>query len=140
MIHYTGDLGKQTIITVPAGAVTETVSLRHFPGLDVNDSGFLLFAGRSFSLTAYRGDELLSGLSFTPPMTVTLTYDDTGMDPYIEGTLMLYTWDGSAWTTNGISLVERDTENNIISVNVSHITNFALFGGELRIHLPLAVR
>lgn len=140
VIHYIGDSGEETIITVPAGAVTETISLRHIPGIDVNESGILQFAGRSFALVAYRGNEMLPSLSFDPPLTVTVTYDDTGMDPYVEETLMLYTWDGNAWTTQGIALVERDLEYNTLTVTVSHITDFALFGGESRIHLPLVVR
>ena len=60
-------------VEAPAGAVTETVTLAYAP-LDASPeapAGYQ-FAGRRFTLDAYRDGERLEGMQFAAPVTVTL--------------------------------------------------------------------
>jgi hypothetical protein len=71
---------------------------------------------------------------------VTLTYSDTDVAGLIEEELSFRYWDGLEWSTDGITVIERDTENNRLAVTISHLSDFALFGRQVRIHLPLILR
>ena len=139
-IHYTSPTGSETIIEIPAGALTETALIQHLP-LDLVDEpvGFR-FAGRAFSLQAFRGGLPVPDLSFPVPLTVTLTASEDEVAGLAAGSLTVRYWDGSAWSTEGITIVERDADNLRIVFTIAHLTDFALFGRPPTVYLPLVVR
>jgi hypothetical protein len=85
-------------------------------------------AGLRFSLEAYLGQDLLPGFEFVSPITLTLRYDDADIAELIEASLTLRYWDGSAWSSDGITRVAHDQEANTLVVSIAHLTEFGLFG------------
>jgi hypothetical protein len=138
-IHYTSPQGSETIIDIPAGALTETTLIQHLPLDQVDEPVGFRFAGRAFSLQAFRDGLPVPGLSFPVPLTVTLTYSDGDIAGLAAETLTVQYWDGTEWSTEGITLIERDTAQKRIVVTIAHLTDFGLFGRH-RIYLPLVVR
>ncbi len=117
--EYTSAEGQQTTIVIPADAVTETTLIQHIPLGAVPPSNTHHFAGRAFSLSAYRNGEPLAGLELTTPPTVTMSYSDENMPPAVEETLEVFTWTESGWTSDGITVIQRDTANNEIIVTIA---------------------
>jgi peptide/nickel transport system substrate-binding protein len=137
---YTDPQGSPTIIDAPAGAVSETVTLLYAP-LDVAEGSPGTFAGHGFVLEAHRDGELLSGFTFEIPVTVTIHYTDADVAGMDEETLGLRYWDGETWSTDGITIVERDIINNRLVVTLAHLSHFAMFTqGEHLVYLPLVLK
>ena len=140
--------GQSITVEVPAGAVTETVTLAYAP-LEAPPepeapSGFR-FAGRRFTLNTYRDGERLEGVQFAAPVTVTLAYTDAEVEGLDESTLVLHTWDGSSWvdaatSCSPASTYLREPEENRLSVGICHLSEFAVFGRQPRLYLPLTIR
>jgi hypothetical protein len=55
---------------------------------------------------------------------------------------MLYYRSGNTWSTDGITVVERDLDGNRLVVTATHLTEFALFAREreYEVYLPLVLR
>ena len=92
-----------------------------------------LFGDHAFELNAYQSGILMPGFAFNQPMNVSINYTEAGVAGIDEATLTLMYWDGGAWvdaaaTCSPASTYTRDTTNNILSVDVCHLTEFALFG------------
>jgi parallel beta-helix repeat protein len=143
-IVFTDTQGHPTTIDIPAGAITYTqaVTLAYTPIEEEVDApqGFA-FGHHAFELSAYIGHTPLSGLRFSPPLTVTIHYGDDDVAGMNEEELMLRYWDGSAWSEDGITVVERNTGANYVVFTVAHLSNFALFGSATgKIYLPLVLR
>jgi hypothetical protein len=139
---YTDALGSPTVIQVPAGAVTGTVTLVFQPqeGAILPPPG-TAFAGHAFTLDAYRGGDRLPGLQLDPPLTATIAYADAEVAGLDEDTLELWVGDGAEWSTEGISVTGRYTAANQLEATVPHLSHFAVFGDqEWRIFLPLVMR
>jgi thermitase len=128
-------------IQIPVGAVTETTDLTYTPVSTATScpAGYV-FAGHAFSLDAFRGGIPQPGLVFESPVTITITYIDTGdLD---ENTLELYYWNGETWSTDGITVVERDALQSRLVARLEHLSEFAVFARRAqdhRIYLPLIV-
>ena len=137
---YTDTQGSPTVIQVPAGAVTETVTLVYSPTQATMTPPGMGSAGHAFVLDAYRDGNLLPGLEFEPPFTVTITYTDTQMVALDERTLGLWFWDSAAWSTGGISVTGRFTRTNQLEATSLHLSTFALFGKQWQVYLPLILR
>jgi hypothetical protein len=138
---YTDAEGLPTVIEVPAGAVTGTVTLVYSPADAILPPSGMSPSGHAFELDAYKNGDLLPGLEFEPPFTVTIHYTDTQVAGLDEKTLGLWFWDGAAWSTNGILVTGRYTLTNKLEATSSHLTSFALFAEQLRrIYLPLTLR
>ena len=136
--------GLTTSVTVPADAVTETLTLGHRALARPKSSpqGFA-FAGRAFDLGIYRGDAPVPGFKFQDghPATITIGYCDDDLSLVTaEDSLVLRHWDGQAWLADGITPAERNLAQNYVRFAVSHLTQFALFGETRLIYLPLVVR
>jgi hypothetical protein len=129
-LTYMDTQGSPTILQVPAGAVTETITLVYTPVSSATTpvTPNLFFAGHAFNLRAYVGTRLLSSFVFSEPITVTIHYSDADVAGLTEETLRLYYREGSAWTGSGITPVTMDTANNRLVARIAHLSQFALFG------------
>ena len=133
----TASSGSDTTVAVPAGALTETMSLGFTPQERDSPEGFN-FAGNSFKLSASQGGFPLETFIFQQPVTVTLEYQDEDLANLEESTLILYYWDDSAgnWidaaeTCDPVSTYYRDMDLNYVQVAICHLSQFGLLG-ELR--------
>ncbi|MFH0828950.1 MAG: FG-GAP-like repeat-containing protein [Candidatus Kerfeldbacteria bacterium] len=93
------------------GSTTATVS-DHNPG--PGQAGFR-FLGTYYDIS--------TTATYTPPVTICLDYDDTGMSAGRENALKIMHWDGATWTNVTSSL---DTVNNSICGTVSSFSWFAI--------------
>lgn len=133
---YTGvhPNGGITTLNIPAGSVNVTTTLVYTPLQTVSTvPTSWSFADHAFELNAYQGGVLMPGFAFNQPMQVAIEYTENGVTGIDENTLQLMYWNGSAWvdaatTCSPASTYTRDTGNNLISVAVCHLTEFALFG------------
>lgn len=112
-------------------------------------TGSLLYANSSFELNAVdQNGTPLDTFVFVKPVTVTIQYTDADIQDMTEGSLLLYYWDTSSSTWKDASTTctpnssyVRDLVNNTISVNICHLTEFALMGNSgSRVYLPTIVR
>jgi len=130
---YTRAEGGSTIVQVPPGAVTDTVTLRYVPILTVtNEPDSFHFAGFAFSLNVYRNGVAAPGYRFAQPVTITVNYADDDIAGLDEGTLTLHTWNGSAWvdaaeSCTPVSTYQRNPLDNWLSVAICHLSELALF-------------
>ncbi len=80
---------------------------------------------------------------FSQPVTITIHYSEGDVAGLDENSLTLRYWNGSAWASDGISVVERNTAQNYVVFTVTHLSEFALFGSEsekYKVYLPLVIR
>ena len=138
---YTDAQGSPTVIQVPPGAVTGTVTLAYLPTHAPVPPPGMHSVGHDFVLEAYKDGVHLQGLTFDPPFTVTINYTDTQMIGLVEKTLGLWFLDGATWSTEGISVTAHMTLTNQLEATCGHLSTFALLGEELRrVYLPLILR
>ena len=128
-------------VEFPPGAVpgTAIVTFTSFYVSPHPPTGTFSFAGNAFQLEV---TDLGSGDSitqFTEPLTITIYYNDGDLNGIDEGTLELMYWNGSEWVTDGITVVLHDTVNNILIIQIDHLTELALFGVR-RVYLPAIMR
>ena len=130
--------GGSVTVDVPAGAVTGTIELVYVDQAGPVAPGTFQFAGRSFSLNAYRENGLVNDFVFQQPVTVVVQYTDAEIGSIGEDALALYFYDeaSSSWSRVGITVVSRDPANNRITFQISHLTEFAL-GGLRQMYLPM---
>lgn len=135
--------GLDTIVAVPAEAVTEALDLQYTALAEIQGSpaGFA-FASHTLDLKIYRGNTLLPGFRFEDdhPITITIYYTDTDVTGADESTLELRTWDGSAWVMDGITPVERNVAQTYARFTIAHLSRFALFGRTQSVYLPLVMK
>lgn len=143
---YTDTLGLTTTIHLPTDSVNSDTVLLYASVPEVTPTAGLQFAGRAFDLTAYQDGVSQSNFAFLQPVSVSLTYRDEDVDGLDESKLTLQVWDGAAWmdaatTCSPPSSYTRDTDDNTISVDICHLSRFALmeFSGQ-QLFLPLVVR
>lgn len=139
---YTDTMSNTTSIQVPAEAVTQPISLLYTPLVTVTQPGGWRFAGNAFELKAFLDGDNLPGYTFQKPVTVTLHYSAAEVIGISEDTLILQTWDGSAWVDAACGLYQRHPDQNWLAVPICHLSRFALLGRaeETKIHLPLVLR
>lgn len=68
------------------------------------------------------------GNPVTTGIDVHLTLDYPAATDADEAKYTIMYWDGSAWSTSGISDISVDTANNQISFDTTHFTDFAIMG------------
>jgi len=136
---YNAPGGFATQIEVPGSAVSETIELRYVPDVipasgvqtgSVTLSGTFVFAGRSFVLEAFKNGSAQMPFIFNTPVTVTIKYLDTDMRDIKENSLRLFYWNGSAWSQDGITLVQTTPSENKLVAAIQHLSEFAVFGFE----------
>jgi hypothetical protein len=138
---YTDTQSLTTIVQIPAAAVTETTTLVYTEVMTATTPSGFTFAGHAFDLAAYQDSQPLSGLVFNEPVTITVNYSDADVAGMDEATLQLNYWNGSAWSTDGITMVERDIAHNRFVATISHLSTFATFAEPRRmLYLPLIMR
>ncbi|MDY7078109.1 MAG: CAP domain-containing protein [Chloroflexota bacterium] len=141
---YTDGQGNVTTVFVPAGSVVETATLRLIPltTTKTHPQGYA-FTNHAFILEARWNGTLL--LDFARPVTITIHYSDADVTTIDEDSLRLYYWDASGWvnaaTTCSPSLVfGPQPDENWLAADVCRLGEFALFGRQWRIYLPLVLR
>jgi hypothetical protein len=138
-----------SIVTVPAGAVASQLILEYLPQpWPQEGTGNLQYANSSFELNAVdQNGTPLDSFVFVKPVTVTIHYTDADAQDMKEEALHLYYWDtsSSTWKDAGSTCTPnssyvRDLVNNTISVNICHLTEFALMGNSgYMVYLPTVV-
>jgi hypothetical protein len=146
VIPDTGSSGTMTVtVQIPAGEASDTLGLvyNELPSASGPLPQGYVLAGLVFKLDAYLSQDLQAGYVFSTPITLTLEYSDADVAdlPQGEESLQLQYWTGSEWSTDGITVVQRDTDNNRLRVRIAHLSEFALFGGDLKyIYLPIIAK
>ncbi len=135
------------VIAVPSGALSEPAELAYGSVTTITHAppGFA-FAGRAFELNAYRDGILQEGLTFETPLTVTIGYTQADMEGKNEASLALYYWDGTDWTTDGITPTAHYPTQRQLIATIDHLSTFALLARNEpqtppgTIYLPLVLR
>jgi hypothetical protein len=127
--------GGTVTIQVPSGAVDETIILQATsnPAITVPPGSALV--GVSFNLTAILDGLPLDSYDFLAPVTIRIDYTDEQVASLDEDSLRLYFWDDAtetwldaAETCDPISTYTRNPDDNWFSVDICHLTQFAVFG------------
>jgi Leucine-rich repeat (LRR) protein len=126
----------------PAGSVPAGTTITYIPlPLPQHTTGDFLFGGISFELLAE--DSSSDPVTvFSSPVTVTLNYDEADLSKIYEPTLTLNLWIGSVWedgagTCTPSSSYIRDLAGNHLTVDICHMTEFALLGTQYQLFLPM---
>jgi hypothetical protein len=139
---YTDTQALPTTVQIPASAVTETTLLVYTPVETATTPSGFAFTGRAFELDAYRDGVLLSGFTFSVPVTITLHYTSTDVVAMDVTNLRLEYWNNGTgkWEDAACGSYDRHPTENWLAVPVCHLSRFALFGEQHRIYLPLVLR
>jgi len=123
-----------TEIVIPSGIDVGTVTFIFAPQPYANHPiENLLSAGNNFELTAMIGETPI--ISFEQPLMLTFHYTDEQIGLILEDTLTLYYWDGEnltwvdAVTTCSNGEYTRNPEQNLLTLPICHLSEFALMGG-----------
>ena len=139
------DALKTSTLSIDAGAVISETTLiytEHAAGAQNLPPGFG-FGGRYFSLDAYVNGNPISPFTFTELVTLTLTYTDEDVSGGLKvSELELRYWNGTQWSNEGITVVNRDLDHNRIVARITHLSQFSLIGENIYkyIYLPLIRR
>jgi hypothetical protein len=149
-LAYTDSQGASTTITVPPGAVSQTITLILSPAPEPSQPALptLRYANHAFDLDAWKGRQLLPGFVFTEPISIGINYTDVDVLWVYEDTLRLYYWDGGTWvdaasTCSPSSSYSRDLVQNTLNVETCHLTEYNIQGGPIPsslVYLPLIFR
>ena len=140
---YTGTQTTTTTVQVPAGAVSEAVTLRFTPGEAATPPQGYSSGHHTFDLDAYLEGDLLDGFTFGQPVTITIQYSDDDVIGLDESSLALFYrdeigWHDAAQSCDPPSVYTRDLDENRISIAICHLSHFALFGPTRpRVYLPI---
>jgi len=148
---FTDYSGNQQTVTVPSGAVTQTITLRYYPLVaNADPPPDNMQAAKSFRLGASINGVAQDTFTFAKPITVTVSYTTTDIvDILDENSLELFFWDGitSSWkdASQTCPVPERykwlDTTLNLYVVRICHLTEFGLIGTKNnRTYLPALIR
>ncbi len=121
--------GHSTTIIVPPGAVNNPtefgINYRTVPILP----GQLMDMDHAFEIEPL-------GATFSPPITISLTYSDTGT--LLPGTERLYIWKNDQWVTQGISITTQQT--GVITARIDELALYAILGETNWFYLPLIAK
>lgn len=133
-LQITGRLGQRIMVTIGGNAVDEpttfTIRLNENPkGLQ----GDYLLIDEAFTIQAERDGVVIPDFVFRTPVVIALDYSaraegTVNNDNFTEEDIGLYTYDETrmAWRKDGITLLERNSEENCIQFVVAHLREFAL--------------
>jgi len=126
---YTSTEGLTTTVVVPPGAVSERLRLIFTP-LDgpTHPTAPLLFGGHAFLLEVYKGPYVQPGYVFGEPLFITMHYSDEDVARIIEAGLTLDVWNESGWEDAACGAYDRHPEANWLSVDICHLSEYALLG------------
>ncbi len=120
-------------VEVPSGAVDRPTLLRYAPIslVDASARAGLQYANHAFSLEAEQEGEVVVGLRFFKPITVTLHYSDQAVANLDETSLYLYyrLRPEDEWTDVAAdpAAYHRNPDENRLAVTTDHAAQFALF-------------
>ena len=122
-------------LDIPVGATpdTEEPVTYQIKALDQEDvftssgtpSGLRTVGDYAFDLKALT-DIGTAVASFLEPIEITMHYQDSDLIGIIEGTLLIYRYDGTTWTPLTNCVV--NTEANTVTCTTTHFSVFSLFG------------
>jgi hypothetical protein len=121
--------------------VTEPTTLVYRPVVPSTAPPGFRLAGHGFDLDAYQDGELLPGLTFSVPVTITIHYSDADLGGMDESMLRLQRWNQGlwAWEDAACGAYDRQPEANWLAVPICHLSRFGLFG-KYRVHLPVVLK
>jgi peptide/nickel transport system substrate-binding protein len=137
-LTYLDYLGNELNVMAPAGAVTQTVTLRYYP-LVANSHPLPegMLATNAFRLNALLAWVPQDAFEFVEPITFTVAYNPDQIKYHLlEHTLVLYAWDEEAeeWVDasetcpEGERYKQVDMDANLFTVRVCHLSEFSLHG------------
>ncbi|MDD5382295.1 MAG: hypothetical protein PHH60_01385 [Candidatus Margulisbacteria bacterium] len=116
--EYTNSSIPGLKIEIPAGATTQEITISASTGSPPPGAspppGFYI-GGDVFDLQP-------DGTVFLVPVTVTIPFTGPIADPHI------YYWNGTTWSSDGITLVSIDTVHELLTFTTTHFTPFAPMG------------
>lgn len=121
------------LVEIPADAVDEPTTFALTPVEEAPPTGPTLgFAGLTFHLNAFREGGYLGQFLFENPIRLDLGYTDEALGDLPEEELILSYREGDGWIDAATSCAPtsayvRDPENNRISVEICHLSEFGLF-------------
>ena len=129
---------SSTTVQLPDGAVSADTEVSFTPQARWPVDSGLSGTDHFFQLEAEQGGQPLS--QFEQPVTITIEYTAQSVGNVDPTTLMLYWWNGSQWTMQGITLVSHSGDT--ITFTTTHTGLFALLGEpQLEdVYLPVILR
>ncbi len=153
---YTNTQGSTTTLVVPPAAVSETTTivLTQLNPETVVPPPDLVAGGIALELDAYLGNELLTGFTFSAPVTLTLEYTDEDIAGIDESALQLYRYvcpnPDSLWLCFWEVIGTRagegqtlDMDNNVLTAWLMGFNRFgtlSVTSESMKVYLPLVMR
>lgn len=129
----TTEEGSSAKVTLPAGAVSADAEITVTPVGTAESvggappTGSFMVGGYVYTFTATVDGETVS--EFDEAVTLTFTYTDDQVSDLDESTLTIYYWDSD--TSEWVALESTvDSDNNTVTADTTHFTEFALMGEE----------
>jgi hypothetical protein len=99
-------------------------------------------AGHTFLLEAYQEQQLVSELTFAPPLNLALEYDDSGLVGIEEQTMTLFVRKGDVWEELETTSAQLSMEDNALMVHLEEMGTFGLFftEEEYEVYIPQVMR
>ncbi len=144
-LTYTDTRGLVTMISIPAGAVTETLTLSLTPTYSSHITDYA-FAGHAFELTISQEGTVQPNFTFSLPVTVTILYsaEDERLVYDKEGLLLMRNssplWEDAAQSCSPAPPYQRDTAGRVLTLPICRTGTLALFGPTHQTVLPLIHR
>jgi hypothetical protein len=147
-LSYSDPAANQFAFTIPGGAVDEATEFMLQPGREPLVPNNFMFASQSFTLEALANGVVLDDFVFQQPVTVRIDYTEANINGVDESSLLLNyfneatgVWVDAATTCTPPSGYTRNLAENYFTVNICHLTEFAVFGRQLpKLYLPLVRR
>ena len=142
---FTDTQGLLTQIVIPAGAVSETVTVTLTPTVSPNGGGYA-FTGHAFNLSVSQGNGFLPAFTFNLPVTATIHYSDADISVItIENALSFWWWNNPGWleatqTCDPPGQYSRHLPENLITTPICQTGKFALYGPTQSSYLPVIQR
>lgn len=105
-----------------------------------------MIVGPTFDLRAFKDGKIQADFRFQRPVRVEVGYRDTDITDVDEAHVKLYIrendqWKDAATTCTPTSQYERNLQENELTIEICHLSQYALFGPDLsKIYLPLLDR
>ncbi|MFZ4659936.1 MAG: FG-GAP-like repeat-containing protein [Caldilineaceae bacterium] len=140
-LTYSDPSGGGVVVQIPVGAIDQPTTFLYDDQGAPSQPGAFQFAGRTFTLTAYRNNSPLDNFTFQQPVTLVIDYTDSDVAGIDENSLTLFFYDETTgvWSDQGIIVVARDPANNRLTVQIPHLTEFAM-GVTNRVYMPVVTR
>ena len=147
-LSYNDPDANHFTFTVPGSAVDAATEFMLQPGGEPLVPNNFMFASQSFTLDALANGVVLDGFVFKQPVAVRIDYTEAKINEVDEGSLLLNyyneatgAWIDAATTCTPPSVYTRNLAENYFTVNICHLTEFAIFGRQLpKLYLPLVKR